>query len=163
MDFSQLKNKVHVRWMIRRDMDEVLAIDAKNGLQWTEEDFLRNLRQRNCIGMVAELGDEVVGYMIYDLHKWNLDILNLAVKRQNEGVGTELIARLASKLSSHRRTAITLTVNETNLNALRFLQRKGFIGSLRRREFGSRDGILMTFRLPVDANSNREVEQSVSD
>ena len=48
--------RVHIRWMIRRDMPEVLDIENQAfEFPWTEEDFIRCLRQRNCIGMVAEL------------------------------------------------------------------------------------------------------------
>ena len=72
--------RVHIRWMIRRDMAEVLEIE-QDGFEfpWIEEDFLRCLRQRNCIGMVAEHGERVVGFMIYELHKTRLHILNFAV------------------------------------------------------------------------------------
>ena len=46
---------VQIRWMIRRDMPEVLDIERLSfEFAWTEEDFLCCLRQRNCIGMVAE-------------------------------------------------------------------------------------------------------------
>ena len=46
---------VHIRWMIRRDMPEVLQIERTSfEYPWSEEDFIRCLRQRNCIGMVAE-------------------------------------------------------------------------------------------------------------
>src|SRR5687768_6635477 len=56
--------RVHIRWMIRRDMPEVLSIETQCfEFPWTEEDFLRCLRQRNCIGMVAEQGEKVVGFM----------------------------------------------------------------------------------------------------
>ena len=55
--------RVHIRWMIRRDMPEVLAIEhASFEFPWCEEEFLRVLRQRNCIGMVAEYGERVVGF-----------------------------------------------------------------------------------------------------
>ena len=58
--------RVHIRWMIRRDMPEVLQTETQSfEFAWTEEDFLRCLRQRNCIGMVAEQGEQVVGFMIY--------------------------------------------------------------------------------------------------
>ncbi len=61
--------RVHIRWMIRRDMPEVLAIEhASFEFPWCEEEFLRVLRQRNCIGMVAEHArSRVVGFMIYEL------------------------------------------------------------------------------------------------
>ena len=43
--------RTHIRWMIRRDMPEVLAIEAASfEFPWLEDDFIRCLRQRNCIG-----------------------------------------------------------------------------------------------------------------
>ena len=72
--------RVHIRWMIRRDMPEVLAIEGESfEFPWLEEDFIRCLRQRNCIGMVAEHEDRVVGFMIYELHKTRIHVLNFAV------------------------------------------------------------------------------------
>ena len=86
------QGRVHIRWMIRRDMPEVLQTEQESfEYAWTEEDFLRCLRQRNCIGMVAEQGEKVVGFMIYELHKAKLHILNFAVNpawRRN-GVGAK--------------------------------------------------------------------------
>ena len=71
---------VHIRWMIRRDMPEVLQIEGESfEFPWSEEDFLRCLQQRNCIGMVAEHEENVVGFMIYELHKSRLHLLNFAV------------------------------------------------------------------------------------
>ncbi len=72
---------VHIRWMIRRDMPEVLAIENRSfEFPWSDEDFIRCLRQRNCIGMVAEYDERVVGFMIYELHKNRLHVLNFAVR-----------------------------------------------------------------------------------
>ena len=77
---DRLDTRVHIRWMIRRDMPDVLRIEhGSDDHPWSEEDFLRCLRQRNCIGMVAEQGERVVGFMIYELHKAKLHILNFAV------------------------------------------------------------------------------------
>ena len=121
--------RVHIRWMIRRDMPEVLqAEQASFEFPWTEEDFLRCLRQRNCIGMVAEQGEKVVGFMIYELHKTKLHILNFAVHPawRRLGVGVQMVSKLISKLSSHRRTRITLEVRETNLCAQLFFRSQGF-------------------------------------
>src|SRR6516162_129139 len=112
-DKEQLR--VHIRWMIRRDMPEVLQTEQLSfEYPWTEEDFLRCLRQRNCIGMVAEQGEKVVGFMIYELHKNKLHILNFAVQQsfRRLGIGAQMVAKLVSKLSSHRRTRITLEVRE---------------------------------------------------
>ena len=99
---------VHIRWMIRRDMPSVLGIEnACFEFAWSEDDFIRCLRQRNCIGMVAEQDDEVVGFMIYELHKNRLHILNFAVhpEHRRTGVGQSMVDKLLGKLSHEREIA----------------------------------------------------------
>lgn len=121
--------KVQIRWLIRRDMPEVLEIErASFDHPWTEEDFLCCLRQRNCIGMVAEHNHEIVGFMIYELHKSKLRILNFAVhpRYRRQSVATQMVRRLIDKLSQQRRKEITLEVRETNLAAQKFFSRQGF-------------------------------------
>ncbi len=124
--------RVHIRWMIRRDMPEVLAIEHSGfEFPWSEEEFLRVLRQRNCIGMVAEHGERVVGFMIYELHKSKLQILDFAVHPdwRRRGVGRQMVTKLVGKLSSHRRTRIALNIRETNLQAQLFYRSQGFRAS----------------------------------
>ena len=111
---------IHIRWMIRRDMAEVLDIERSSfKFPWVEEEFIRCLRQRNCIGMVAEHDTRVVGFMIYELHKTRLHILNLAVRDgyRLRGVGSLLISKLKSKLSEQRRRTITADVWDANTGA----------------------------------------------
>ena len=120
---------VQIRWLIRRDMADVLGIENESfEFAWTEEDFLSCLRQRNCIGMVAEHDQEIVGFMIYELHKSRLNILNFAVSagaRRNQ-VGTQMVQKLIDKLSQQRRHEIVLEVRETNVSAQLFFKAHGF-------------------------------------
>jgi len=121
--------RVHIRWMIRRDMPEVIATEDESfEFPWAEEDFIRCLRQRNCIGMVAEHEDRVVGFMIYELHNTRIHVLNFAVASdyRRRGVGTQMVAKLIAKLSSQRRSRIVLEVRETNLSAQLFFRENGF-------------------------------------
>ena len=121
--------RVHIRWMIRRDMTEVLDIEKENfEFPWSEEDFVRCLRQRNCIGMVAEHEERIVGFMIYELHKSHLHILNFAVGKevQNQGIGRQMVQKLVGKLSHQRRSRIQLEVRETNLSAQLFFRSLSF-------------------------------------
>jgi ribosomal-protein-alanine N-acetyltransferase len=121
--------RVHIRWMIRRDMPEVLAIEAECfEFPWPEEDFIRCLRQRNCIGMVAEHDDRVVGFMVYELNKTWIHVLNFAVaaNERRRGVGTQMVAKLIGKLSVQWRSRIALEVRETNLPAQIFFRTVGF-------------------------------------
>lgn len=118
-----------IRWLIRRDMGDVLNIEhACFEYPWTEEEFLCALRQRNCIGMVAELNHQVVGFMVYELHRSRLNLLSFAVapKHQRKGIGTAMVLRLQDKLSQQRRKQITLEVRETNLPAQLFFRSHGF-------------------------------------
>ncbi len=125
--------RVHVRWKIRRDMPAVLAIeDASSEFPWCEEEFLRVLRHRQCIGMVAcnpphEHGS-VVGFMIYELHEAKLQVLNFAVVPdfRRRGVGRQMVAKLVGKLSSHRRTHIDVLVPDSRLDAQLFFRASGF-------------------------------------
>ena len=154
--------RVHIRWMIRRDMPEVLQTEQQSfEFAWTEEDFLRCLRQRNCIGMVAEQGEKVVGFMIYELHKAKLHILNFAVHPQYRryGVGGQMVAKLISKLSSHRRTRITLEVRESNLPAQLFFRAQRFKALKVLRAFyedSGEDAYLMQYRLAGDMTDDLE-------
>ncbi len=119
----------HIRWMIRRDMPEVLRIEQSSfEFPWAEEDFVRCLRQRNCIGMVAEYEEQVVGFMIYELDRDQLHVLNFAVRpdARRRGVGSQMVEKLAGKLSQQRRTRISLEVRETNLAAQVFFRNSGF-------------------------------------
>jgi len=154
--------RVHIRWMIRRDMPEVLQTEQESfEFSWTEEDFLRCLRQRNCIGMVAEQGEKVVGFMIYELHKSKLHILNFAVNpgQRRGGIGGQMVAKLIGKLSSHRRTRITLEVRETNLAAQLFFQKQGFRAVRVLRSYyedTGEDAFLMQYRIAEDAGDELE-------
>jgi [ribosomal protein S18]-alanine N-acetyltransferase len=144
---------VHIRWMIRRDMPMVLAIEESSfEFPWSEEEFIRCLRQRNCIGMVAEVGDKVVGFMIYELHKNRLHLLNFAVcpSVRRTAIGTTMIDKLVSKLAWDRRNRLVLEVRETNLDAQLFFKSLGFRAISVLRDFYSdttEDAYLMQFRL----------------
>lgn len=121
--------KPHIRWMIRRDMPEVLAIEAENFDEpWQEDDFIRCLRQRNCIGMVAEVDESVAGFDIYELHSDHLFLLNFAVdsKFKRKGVGKAMVAKLKNKLNSQRRKCIQAVVRETNVQAQLFFSSMDF-------------------------------------
>ena len=118
-----------IRWIIRRDMDEVMRIE-KDSFQfpWTEEEFLCCLRQRNMIGTVAEIDDRIVGFMIYELHKSMLRVVNFAVAPEcrRNGIGTQMAQRLIDKLEQQRRHTIELVVRETNVAAQLFFGSQGF-------------------------------------
>ncbi len=160
MNARQQLHRVQIRWMIRRDMAEVLEIESAGfEFPWCEDDFVRCLRQRNCIGMVAESNDRVVGFMIYELHKTRLHLLNFAVADnfRRQSVGSQMLGKLIAKLSSQRRTRILLEVRETNLPAQLFFRKTGFRAVSVLRDFYEdtvEDAYLMQYRYrPVESET----------
>lgn len=138
--------------MIRRHLPEVLAIEnASSDYPWVESTFRSKLRIRNIIGMVAEVDDKVVGYMIYELHKNRLHVINFAVdpSLRRRGVGNEMVEKLKSKLSFERRNRITLEIRETNIQGQLFFKAMGFRAVKVLRDFyedATEDAYLMQYR-----------------
>jgi ribosomal-protein-alanine N-acetyltransferase len=117
--------KPHIRWMIRRDLPEVLEIENESfECVWNEQDFINVLQTTNCIGMVAEIGDKIVGYMIYKLHQRSLELINFAVapSHRRRAIGSSMVNKLVSKLSLNRRKRISLNIRESNLVGQKFFK-----------------------------------------
>lgn len=117
------------RYMIRNDMFDVLNIEQLCfDVPWEEGDFMACLRQRNSIGIVVEVGELVVGFVIYELHDDHLYVVNLAVHSdwQRLGLASILLRKLQWKLSAHRRTHIIIQVSDRFDDAHLCLKANGF-------------------------------------
>jgi ribosomal-protein-alanine N-acetyltransferase len=160
--------RVHIRWMIRRDMPEVLQIERESfEFPWVEDDFIRSLRQRNCIGMVAEHEGRIVGFMIYELHRTRIHVLNFAVGviYRRLGVGSQMVSKLVGKLTSQRRSRIMLEVRETNLAAQVFFRDTGFRAiSILHRYYDDtpEDAYLMQYRYRADKPALVTADEEIS-
>ena len=124
------KNKVQIRWLIRRDMPEVLEIENECfEIPWNEQDFSSCLEQSRYIGMVA-VNDrrKIFGFIIYELQKAKLRIVNFAVApaERRRGIGRQMSQRLVEKLSQQKRNEIVMEVRESNLDAQMFFKEQGF-------------------------------------
>jgi ribosomal-protein-alanine N-acetyltransferase len=107
--------------------------------------------------MVAEHEDRVVGFMIYELNKTRIQVLNFASAPdfQRRGVGTQMVGKLIGKLSAQRRTRITLEVRETNLPAQLFFREAGFRAVSVLRDYYEdtpEDAYLMQYRFHPEAS-----------
>ena len=148
----------YVRWMVRRDMPRILAIENQSfEFPWPEEEFLYWLRQKNIYGMTAEFDDWVIGFVIYQFRQTSFQLLNLAVSGayRHRGVGSLIVSKLAKRLCCRsQRTRIVTEVRETNLPALSFFRSLGFHAvSILRGYYSdtSEDAYLMCYRLPPEA------------
>lgn len=126
---SEQLGRLHLRWMVRRDLDDVLTIDRHrpDGV-WSRDDFLESLRRRNSVGMVAESQGRVVGFMVYELRKNRILLRNIgtALSVRGRSVGRQMVAKLIGKLKNGGRNRIACEVHERNLAAQLFFRSLGF-------------------------------------
>lgn len=136
--------RVHIRWFIRRDLPTVVAIERDSFVAgvWGEAEFLAAMQQNGVIGMVAECGEEVVGYMIYELRAHKTRLLNFAVAPafRRRGVGSQMVRKITSKLSGWRRSRVTLAVREGNLAGQMFFRSCGFVATKVKRGYYTDSG-----------------------
>lgn len=127
---NQTRQKPRTCRMDREHMRRVLAIESKSFAKpWERENFIECLRQPNCTGTVAESDGHVVGYMVYELHRRSISLLNFAVHPdfRRQGVGELLFGKLTTKLSARRRNRIAFYVSERNLPGHLFFQQMGCV------------------------------------
>ena len=118
----------HIRWMIQRDLQEVVRIERDACEHpWGEREFRNTLKHPNHIGMVIER-QRIIGYMIYSLWLKRIELKNFAVDPyfQRQGFGVQMVAKLISKLSEGRRSSVCVDVWEYNTGAQLFFQACGF-------------------------------------
>src|SRR5262249_51705785 len=169
-----LTSNLTLRWMIQRDLPYLLQIEQQShALRWTQQDFLSVFQSIDTAGCVAEVGDRVVGYLIYSVpanqdHGENADLLsvrerwqrkgksaspqplriilrNVAVARewQRRGVGRALLERFERKLR-HAHDRIQAVVPESNLPVQLLLREAGYKAvRVLRDYFNNEDGYLM--------------------
>jgi ribosomal-protein-alanine N-acetyltransferase len=97
--------------MLRRDVSAAIAINPS----WSEDDYLRQLRHRNCIGMVVEVGLDILGVMLYELHRDRLVLLTIAASPDRPDALAALIYKAVYKVVSHRRLWLEYVVRESDL------------------------------------------------
>jgi len=118
----------HLRWMIRKDWRAVLGIEAANWSDpMTEKDLEEKLRDRAISGFVAQDGEHVVGFMIYELSNGLIRLLDFGVHPacQRRGVGRAMIEKLIPKLGVARHRLVA-EVHEGNLDVQLFFRAMGF-------------------------------------
>lgn len=139
-----------IRWMIGRDVPACAAIDlAGFGEPWTEADFRDALADHGTIGLTAEAGGDIAGFVVYRLAGSRIDLIRLAVDPafRRRDIGRQLANRVVQKLGSHRREKVVAVEDERNVGGLNFLKACGFRATrLIPAAFGDADGVRMVVK-----------------
>lgn len=77
-------------------------------------------------GIKAVSGNEVIGFLHYQVRGDECEILTLISLQENQGVGSALIAEVESIARKNRCQKLNLITTNDNLHALGFYQRRGF-------------------------------------
>lgn len=148
------KLTLNIRWFHQNDIPNVLKVEESIYAQpWTMDEFKECLQHKNCIGVLAEHERKIAGYMIYEVHKRFMTILNLAtdLNHRRKGVATQLLNTVKDKLNSDRCTSIYSRFHERNDEALNFLISQDFhaVGTIRNYfgEFG--DAYELRYQMPM--------------
>ena len=118
-----------IRWIVRGDMPDVERIDEMSFSEpWSRDEFTSILERRTCIGMVALIGDKIVGFVVYGLRSGSLFLLRLAVDPEfrRRGIGGSIITRMKDKLPQQNRESIGMRIKANDPDSNSFLRSQGF-------------------------------------
>ncbi len=142
-----------IRWMIRRDLPDVLQIERDCfEFNWTQDDFTECMSFPACNGYVAEQAGSVVAFMVIERLPGNIEILNFAVSplHQHADFGTIMLRYVIDKAAETKRGTVSLKSRESNHGAHGFFRHHGFkaVGLLRK-HYEDSDEDAFLFRLNV--------------
>lgn len=128
MTLSPHKLQYNIRPILGRDQEGVLRIDrACYRPPLSAEELAEIVADRACFAMVADLGHETIGYILYHLHKEKYILARIAVQPEftGLGVGKALVKHLVDKLSLTGRKRLETVVSERSLRGQLFLRSCG--------------------------------------
>lgn len=121
--------KINLRWMTREAMPRILELErGAGGFSWSPEDFQAVILRKTCLGMVAEYGGGIIGFLLYEILPDGLFVHRLAVapEYRRQGVASQMMARVCCQLNDHHQRLIRVDVRESNVAAQLFFQSLGF-------------------------------------
>ena len=143
---SRAGGKVQVRRGVREDVPRIVQIlvEAREAAQWSTSGMEEVLASHSRYFLIAEVGEDAVGFVSGRGMGQEAEILNLAVKQANrgQGIGRTLVEELLKILRKDGSEAVFLEVRESNTRA------KAFYRALRFEEAGRREGY---YRQPEEA------------
>lgn len=133
-----------IRLANKNDLNKINEI----GLQ-IKEDFNKKYDIENFLNLdygkiyVYEENESVIGFIQLEEHYEILDIINIAVDKDNHNnnIGTKLIEFSTKDTKAEK---IMLEVRETNISAIKLYEKNGFVEINRRKKYyGNEDAIIM--------------------
>jgi len=129
-------------WMQKRHLKGITQIEeANHGWEgWSEKDFVRNLRDKNIIGMVSLVSDVVGAYVVYELREKEIFILKWEEAKELAGsrVGLVLMQTMKRKAVKMKKDVKGVFPEyREDIPKYQFFAKNGFSSALRRNFFPS--------------------------
>lgn len=121
-----------IRFMTRRDVNDVLRIDRASYVpSLTADELVEALSQHDCLALVADSQDEIIGYIIYHLAAKKIIVSRIAVAPEYRrlSVASALLERVLSKMSIKGRSQTEMILSDQNLLGHVFLRSAGFLAT----------------------------------
>lgn len=124
---------LHFRWMIRRDLPNVVALEKDSPIQswdeWDEDNYIRYLRANNAVSMVLDDindPDKILGCLVYELKSDSIEIEHVVVRPgdDQEDVLLFMLAKMVAK--GGRRKYLKICVDVGDLKTIAALKKADF-------------------------------------
>lgn len=149
---------VTLREMDPLDVEQVLVIERQGyATPWNGAMFLGELLCDDSVAIVAERGDDLVGYLMArnQAETWHVLNVCVALEARGAGVGARLVRELFARTEDLAGRGYTLEVRTSNATAIRLYERLGFASEGVRPGYYSDNGedalIMWRGRVPDDA------------
>jgi ribosomal-protein-alanine N-acetyltransferase len=122
---------VSLRDMLKSDLRSVASAEKKTFTQnaWKLKDFSELLRPSSGMGIVAEVNDTLVGYLIGMQAADEAELLNIGVipEARRQGVGRGLLKSWLERMYERGARKIYLDVRISNHSAIQLYESFGFV------------------------------------
>ncbi len=113
-----------------KHVDEIVAIEEHSfSIPWSKTAFLGELLNQNAHYFVAMIDEKVVGYggFWYIVNEGH--ITNIAVHEdyRGQGIGSLILDEMIAQKEELWMIGLTLEVRVSNVNAIKFYEKKGFV------------------------------------
>lgn len=147
---------IYIHWGSSKDLARCVEIADGLGYYLTKKQLRESLNTRGVTLLCASIGDELVGYCVYQLCPDGIAIWQLRVdcRYHGQGVGRAMVSKLKGRLKDQR-THIAVSLAVENGTGEAFLRACKFKTArfLRGEEPGEVDRLLMEFRLPKQGSA----------
>jgi len=126
---DNLLNKASPRLVLRSDLHGIAEVEQTCfSSPWTSEDFAKCLDRKHCNGLVIEVDNKIIAFLIYEVRRRSIQLINLGVRPdvRRKGLGSKLIKKLISYMVDSDCSKLRVEMRETNLDAQLFLNSLGF-------------------------------------